>query len=71
MYVCICHSVTDRQIRQAAAGGAATLDDLRRGLKVASNCGRCASCALAVLEEARRDAVDPFLAFAGAAPTFA
>lgn len=69
MYVCICHSVTDRQIRQAAAGGASTLDDLRHGLKVATNCGRCASCALAVLDQARQEATDPYLA--SALPVFA
>lgn len=74
MYVCICHSVTDRQICQAAANGATTLDDLRHGLKVATNCGRCADCALAVLDEARRscgEAGDPFAGFAGATAAFA
>lgn len=45
MYVCVCHAVTDRQIREAAQGGARTLRDLRRELGVASDCGRCATCA--------------------------
>jgi bacterioferritin-associated ferredoxin len=55
MYVCICHSVTDRQIRQAAADGTETLEGLRQTLKVASSCGKCASCARSVLEQARRE----------------
>ena len=50
MYVCICLAVTDRQIREAALGGALTLKDLRRDLGVTSECGRCASCARSCLE---------------------
>ena len=52
MYVCVCQAVTDRQIRQAAAGGARTLDDLRRELGVARECGQCASYARDCLREA-------------------
>jgi bacterioferritin-associated ferredoxin len=71
MYVCICHSVTDRQIRQAAASGVATLDDLRRSLKVATNCGRCESCARDVLEQARREILDTPCPVHVAIPAFA
>ena len=46
MYVCVCQAVTERQIREAAQGGARTLKDLRRDLGVSSDCGRCASCAI-------------------------
>ena len=52
MYVCVCHAVTDRQIREAAAGGARTLKDLRRDLNVTRDCGRCATCARDCLAEA-------------------
>lgn len=52
MYVCVCHAVTDRQIREAAQGGARTLKDLRRDLGVTRDCGRCASCAHDCLQEA-------------------
>jgi bacterioferritin-associated ferredoxin len=52
MYVCVCRAVTDGQIRQAAQGGARTLQDLRRELGVARDCGRCASCANECLREA-------------------
>jgi bacterioferritin-associated ferredoxin len=55
MYVCICNGVTDLDIRAAAARGARTVKDLRRELGVASECGKCASCAHEVLCEERRD----------------
>lgn len=54
MYVCVCQAVTDRQIREAAQGGARTLKDLRRDLGVTRDCGRCASCARECLEEAHQ-----------------
>jgi len=59
VYVCICNSVTDRDIHEAVARGARTVKDLRRELGVASDCGKCASCAREVLCEARRDAALP------------
>ncbi len=54
MYVCVCKAVTDRQIHEAAAGGARTLRDLRRELGVTADCGRCASCAHACLKAAHQ-----------------
>lgn len=54
MYVCICQAVTDRQIREAALGGARTLKDLRRDLGVTRDCGVCASCARGCLESAHQ-----------------
>lgn len=54
MYVCVCKAVTDRQIREAAMGGARTLKDLRRDLGVTSDCGRCATCARDCLKEAHQ-----------------
>lgn len=52
MYVCICHAVTDRDIRRAAERGASRLRDLSRELKVATQCGRCAQCARECLNAA-------------------
>lgn len=51
MYVCICHCVTDRQIREAAHNGASRLKHLRDQLKVAATCGKCAPCAREMLRE--------------------
>jgi bacterioferritin-associated ferredoxin len=59
MYVCVCQAVTDRQIREAAEGGARTLKDLRRDLGVTRDCGRCASCARQCLHEANAAQAKP------------
>lgn len=52
MYVCICKSITDKQIRRAAAGGVDNLLELREALGVASGCGSCAGTAQEILDEA-------------------
>ena len=51
MYVCVCQAVTERQIHQAVNEGARTLQDLRRELGVAAECGRCATCARQCLRD--------------------
>jgi bacterioferritin-associated ferredoxin len=50
MYVCVCNEVTDHQIRKAVREGATSVRELHRELKVASQCGKCASTARCVLE---------------------
>ncbi|WKE65288.1 bacterioferritin-associated ferredoxin [Gallaecimonas kandeliae] len=52
MYVCLCHGVSDKAIRKAAHAGCHSLAQLRAELKVASQCGKCARQAKAVLSEA-------------------
>lgn len=61
MYVCICKSVTDRQIRKAAAKGVDNLVELREVLGVASGCGRCADSAASILDEANTSTSQPSL----------
>jgi bacterioferritin-associated ferredoxin len=51
MYVCLCHPVTDREIRGCVKQGARTLSDLQMQLGVAAQCGMCASAALAIVHE--------------------
>lgn len=52
MYICMCHGITDRQIREAVcAGTAASMRELRAELGVASTCGRCAPYAKELLDE--------------------
>lgn len=51
MYVCMCHGITDRQIREAVCDGVASMHELRAELGVASSCGRCAQYAKEVLDE--------------------
>ena len=51
MYICICKSVTDKQIRRAAAQGADNLYELRESLGVGAGCGSCTSLAQEILHE--------------------
>jgi len=53
MYVCICKSVTDKQIRRAAAKGVDNLYELRQVLGVTSGCGSCADMARDILQESQ------------------
>lgn len=57
MYVCVCHAVTDKDIRRAVDGGACSLLDVQNELPVASCCGRC--------EETARGVVDEYLSSRG------
>jgi bacterioferritin-associated ferredoxin len=51
MYVCICHAVTDHDIRAAVARGATRVDDLTMTLGLGAGCGCCRATAAALLEE--------------------
>jgi bacterioferritin-associated ferredoxin len=53
MYLCVCKAVTEQEIRQCAQLGACSLNDLREGLGVASNCGKCKAAAVKILREER------------------
>ena len=57
MYVCICKSITDHQIRDAVTGGAESMSDLEHSLGVASCCGRCGDCAKRILNQALDDCI--------------
>ena len=61
MYICICNSVTDKQIRRAAAQGADNLYELRETLGVASGCGTCAGAAQAILDDSTANRASPTL----------
>ncbi|WP_119394059.1 (2Fe-2S)-binding protein [Salinibius halmophilus] len=41
MYVCICHGVNDKQIKQAVSQGAQSMRDLAKTLCVGTKCGKC------------------------------
>ncbi len=51
MYVCICHAVTDRDIRSCIGDGASSMRDLRKCLGVATQCGKCACDVREILKE--------------------
>ncbi len=57
MYVCVCNSVTDTDIRKLVhTHGITTVSELGEHLGVARQCGKCANCARCVLRDARREA---------------
>ncbi len=51
MIVCVCNNISDREIRQAVDLGLSSMDELRDTLGVATCCGKCATCAMQVLEK--------------------
>jgi bacterioferritin-associated ferredoxin len=55
MYVCLCHGVTDRSIREAAQAGARGLSDLAAMTGCSTGCGSCGEMAEQLLAEARGD----------------
>lgn len=53
MYVCICKALTEKDVHSAVAQGCNSVRELKRALGLASECGRCASCARSMLQTAR------------------
>ncbi len=54
MYVCVCHAVTDRAIRDEVERGANSLFDVQCRLPVGGCCGRCEDTAQQVIDEHRQ-----------------
>lgn len=61
MYVCICHGVTDKDIKKAAKAGAQNLQDIKQATGCATGCGSCVDVALEVLLEAQQHHTPDFL----------
>ncbi len=59
MYVCICHGVTDRQIRETAEAGCRTLSELTMRTGAGANCGSCIETAARLLEDVHAARVVP------------
>ena len=53
MYVCICHGITDRDVRKAASEGCHELHELTMRTGLGSGCGSCVGLAGELLEQAR------------------
>jgi bacterioferritin-associated ferredoxin len=51
MYICLCHGITDRQIRRAVEQGASSLGEVQMQLPVGGCCGRCEPAARKLIEE--------------------
>lgn len=63
MYICLCHAVTERQIKQAVSDGVCSLRQVQLCLRVGTNCGKCIPAARevvdAALDAARLDSSTP------------
>jgi bacterioferritin-associated ferredoxin len=53
MYVCLCHGVTDHEIRAAVSLGADTLDAISQQLGVGTRCGCCRETAAQLISDCR------------------
>jgi len=62
MYVCVCHAISDRQIREAVERGAESLAEVQAYLPVASCCGRCEDSAREVIDSYIESAASPVAA---------
>ena len=67
MYVCICHGVTDQDIRNAADAGCGSLAELTMRTGLGSGCGTCGEFAREILDDARAVKALPLPVFAVAA----
>lgn len=67
MYVCICHGVTDQDIRQAADAGCASVTELTMRTGLGSGCGTCSEMAGELLSQARAARAFPLKVFSVAA----
>lgn len=66
MYVCLCHGVTDHDIRRAAEAGCGSLAELTMRTGLGSGCGSCGELASEILGEAKAREL-PLPVFAAAA----
>ena len=51
MYICLCNSVTDSDIRDAAESGVRTMAQLRMQTGCGTNCGKCEPMARDLLRD--------------------
>jgi len=51
VYVCLCNGITERSIREAAAGGVRSVDELAMQTGCGSGCGSCVMLAQQILDE--------------------
>ena len=59
MYVCLCHGITERQVREAAVEGCASVADLGARTGLGTCCGSCTPIASEILEEVRGERAFP------------
>lgn len=56
MFVCVCHAVTDREIREAVDGGVDQIEQLEELCGVGTGCGSCRHVAQEIIDARRMEA---------------
>ncbi len=51
MFVCICHNVTDKELRAMVQQGKGSLRDIKKEIEIARQCGKCIRLANQVITE--------------------
>jgi bacterioferritin-associated ferredoxin len=59
MYVCVCHGVSDKQLKRALESGVRTFEQLQACTGVATCCGACEPCAREILADNTLDSPAP------------
>ena len=54
MYVCVCHAVTEQDVRAHVADGACTAKDVRRACGMRPGCGSCVGKICALISDGER-----------------
>lgn len=51
MFVCVCHGITDKQIKEAVEnGGVGNMRELKQALNVGTQCGSCIETAQSIID---------------------
>ena len=58
MYVCLCHGISDRRIRDLVEQGCSTVKDIQQSCNAGKNCGACVG-QLRELAQERQNGVPP------------
>ena len=55
MIVCVCHNVSESEIKSAIKSGMNDMHSLRENLGIGTCCGKCKSCTKKILRECSSD----------------
>ncbi len=53
MYICVCHGISDRKLREVVQQGARSFEELQARTGVSTCCGACEPMARAMVEESK------------------
>jgi bacterioferritin-associated ferredoxin len=56
LYICLCNAITEKAVRDCAAKGNCSLEQLASELGVGAGCGRCRECAHDLLRDLGQEA---------------